>query len=90
MASFLTMKTCSLPSNQSSALNQNLTLLTKCDSDEASNECTNLGGICLTYLDAYYVETFIFTIFGVFWIIKFQKIMFNLQDLPKTAWKITR
>ena len=86
MASFLTVKSCSI----SSDLSHNLTHSNRCESDEASAECAKLGGVCLTILDAYYIETFVFTLFGIFWIIKFRKIMFNLQEMPKSALKIAR
>jgi hypothetical protein len=59
-----------------------------CSSVEESNACTSLGGFCLTKIDAFYVETAAFTLFGVFWILIFKKIMYNLQALPKKSWKI--
>jgi PAT family acetyl-CoA transporter-like MFS transporter 1 len=53
-------------------------------------DCKNLGGVCETKLDAFYVETLACSLFGIIWIMIFKKVMYNLQALPKKSWKLTK
>jgi PAT family acetyl-CoA transporter-like MFS transporter 1 len=89
LASFLTFKTCSLNSGsgESAGFNNNNNT---CSTEAQIESCTKAGGVCSTWLDAFYLETLFLTIFGIFWILKYRKIMFHLQDLPKFAWKISK
>lgn len=88
LASFLTFKSCLV--NDSTNTTQITHLTNTCANDADAAECVKLGGVCSTWMDAFYVETFIFTVFGIFWILKFKKVMYHLQDMPRVSWKITK
>lgn len=101
LANVLTFKYCSsdilLASTKSASSLNNSTNLTEslqlienntCSSEVLSKDCVNLGGVCLTQIDAYYIEAVACTVFAIFWIYKFKGVMFKLQDIPKSAWKL--
>jgi len=94
----LTFKFCSSKKFESGSLDLNSPNYTNtvmlinnntCSSEVLSKECTKLGGECVTTLDAYYIETIVCTIFGIFWILNFKRIILGLQNLPKASWKLT-
>lgn len=94
----LTFKFCSSKKFESGSLDLNSPNYTNtvmlinnntCSSEVLSKECTNLGGECVTTLDAYYIETIVCTIFGIFWILNFKRIILGLQNLSKASWKLT-
>lgn len=92
LANVLTFKYCSADSLPVDSINysKNLSLINDnaCSSEIERNGCVSLGGVCITRIDAFYIETIACTLFGIFWLIKFKSIMKNLQDLPKAAWKL--
>merc|ERR1712127_558192 len=94
LANVLTFKYCS-SEKISSITNPNnytdtITLMNdnRCSSESDSASCVSLGGVCITQIDAYYIETIACTIFAIFWIFKFKGMLYKLQDLPKAAWKL--
>ncbi|CAF1115254.1 unnamed protein product, partial [Brachionus calyciflorus] len=60
----------------------------ECSSKSSITECNESGGICETYLDAYYFQTIICFMFGLIWLIWLKKYLYDLQELPASAWKI--
>lgn len=102
LASVITIKACALvqtvnvSSVNSTILNMTNATLNElinknsCSNDTETNDCTKLGGNCETKLNAFYLETVVCTIFGIFWILVFRKVMYNLQSLPKKSWKLSK
>ena len=50
--------------------------------------CAKLGGVCQTFIDAYYIEVAICTIAGVLWYIWKYRTIFRLQNLPMSGWQV--
>ncbi|CAF0971281.1 unnamed protein product [Brachionus calyciflorus] len=95
LANYLNAKKCSYDQLVNPSVQMNSTVLEQinknlCSNDVESQNCVNLGGFCVTKIDAFYVETLACTLFGVVWILSFRKLMYNLQDMPKSLWKISK
>jgi len=52
-----------------------------------SQDCTNAGGICQTWIDGYYVESIVCVIIGILWLRWKGQQTRSLQDLPESAWR---
>lgn len=76
-ADHITWKTCSLGDG-------------KCRTAAEEKNCGMLGGACRPYIDAYYLEVGITTLFGIFWLIWKYRAMMRLQALPISAWQVSR
>jgi PAT family acetyl-CoA transporter-like MFS transporter 1 len=74
-ADYLTWKTCSLGDG-------------KCRTPAEEKNCGMLGGACRPFIDAYYIEVALCTIFGIIWLIWKYGAMMRLQDLPISAWQV--
>ncbi|CAF1077243.1 unnamed protein product [Adineta steineri] len=72
---YLTWKTCSIGNK-------------RCGAKAAEKECTRLGGVCGPYIDSYYIEVALCTIFGILWLIWQYKTLMHLQSLPLSAWLV--
>ena len=99
LANFLTFKYCSSESlkvdpksdiSNSTNFTQVIETIKNntCASEVLSKECVSLGGLCVTTIDAYYIETVACTVFAIFWIFQFKDVMYKLQNIPKSAWKL--
>ncbi|XP_060734352.1 acetyl-coenzyme A transporter 1 [Tachysurus vachellii] len=58
-----------------------------CGSAEDAALCVKEGGVCVTALDGYYVESFVCVLIGLTWWILFGKKMKRLQDESPQAWQ---
>lgn len=75
LADYLTWKKCSINSNS-------------CETIYEENQCQSMGGVCRSYIDAYYIEVILCTIGGMIWLKwKYRKLL-DLQNLPMSAWQI--
>lgn len=63
--------------------------LNTCSTELESQNCEKYGAKCLVSIDAFYFLTAILVIFGIFWLYNNKKPMYDLQSLPKSAWKIS-
>ncbi|KAL4098375.1 hypothetical protein QTP88_023000 [Uroleucon formosanum] len=50
--------------------------------------CSLSGGTCETYIDGFYIETVICTIYGIIWFFIFRKIINNLQSKHIKEWHV--
>lgn len=97
-ASYLTFKYCSpekLPGDlalNATSYESTISAISgnTCASDIDQKSCSSLGGVCVTQIDAYYIETAFCTIVGIIWLLKFKNLMYYLQALPKAAWKLVK
>lgn len=74
-ADYLTWRKCSLGGKH-------------CRTASETETCTSSGGVCRSYIDAYYIETFICTIAGIIWLIWKYRTLMRLQNLPVAAWQV--
>ncbi|RNA14150.1 acetyl-coenzyme A transporter 1 [Brachionus plicatilis] len=94
LANFLSIKYCSHDlkgMHLNGSLVQNVVALkqqNECSSKDGVLSCNESGGQCETYLDAYYLQTFVCFLFGLAWLIWLKKYLFQLQKLPESSWKI--
>ncbi len=94
LANYLTFKYCSseslLADKSISNFTDTISLIKNntCESEIVSKDCVSLGGVCVTTVDAFYVETIACTFFAIFWLLRFKGVMFKLQEMPKSAWKL--
>ncbi|XP_054452963.1 acetyl-coenzyme A transporter 1 [Anoplopoma fimbria] len=58
-----------------------------CGSPEGAGLCVKEGGVCVTTLDGYYVESVVCVVIGLAWWVWFGKKMRRLQDQKPAAWK---
>ncbi|KAG7333510.1 hypothetical protein KOW79_003645 [Hemibagrus wyckioides] len=58
-----------------------------CSSAEEAGLCVKEGGVCVTALDGYYVESFVCVLIGLAWWILFGKKMKRLQEESPSAWQ---
>lgn len=58
-----------------------------CGSPEAAGLCVKEGGVCVTTLDGYYVESVVCVVIGLAWWVWLGKKMRQLQDQPPAAWR---
>uniref|UniRef100_A0A1B6CC51 Major facilitator superfamily (MFS) profile domain-containing protein n=1 Tax=Clastoptera arizonana TaxID=38151 RepID=A0A1B6CC51_9HEMI len=62
-----------------------------CSSPESVKGCEKDGGTCLTWLDGYYLETLVCTLFGYFWLVCWgRRTIFNLQSSSPNEWKVNK
>lgn len=59
-----------------------------CSTSQESENCYKYGAKCLLAIDAFYFLTALCIVFGVVWLYRNKKSMYDLQSLPKSAWKI--
>ncbi|KAE9541831.1 hypothetical protein AGLY_003822 [Aphis glycines] len=60
-----------------------------CSSLNNQNEmCSLFGGTCEVFIDGFYIETIICTIYGIIWIFIFKKIINNLQSKNVKEWHV--
>lgn len=95
LASFLTLKNCALNSSADNSIKPNSTVLDSISQNVCSNEveiedCAGFGGVCVTKVDAFYVETIACTVIGIVWILMFRNLMYKLQAMSKSMWKISK
>ncbi|TRY96334.1 hypothetical protein DNTS_021832 [Danionella cerebrum] len=57
-----------------------------CSSREEAGLCVREGGVCITTLDGYYVESLVCVLIGLCWWIFFAKRMKRLQEERPSAW----
>ncbi|KAJ0022243.1 hypothetical protein NQD34_009733 [Periophthalmus magnuspinnatus] len=58
-----------------------------CASSEAAGLCAQDGGVCITTLDGYYVESVVCVVIGIIWWMWLGKKMRQLQDESPAAWR---
>lgn len=58
-----------------------------CGSPEEAGLCTNEGGVCVTTLDGFYVESVVCVVIGLAWWVWLGKKMKGLQDQSPAAWR---
>ncbi|KAM6945937.1 acetyl-coenzyme A transporter 1 [Aplochiton taeniatus] len=58
-----------------------------CGSAEEAGLCTTEGGVCVTRLDGYYVESVVCVLIGLAWWVWLGKKMCRLQDQSPAAWR---
>ncbi|XP_037346932.2 acetyl-coenzyme A transporter 1 [Pungitius pungitius] len=58
-----------------------------CGSPEEAGLCAKEGGVCVTTLDGYYVESVLCVVIGLAWWVWFGKKMRRLQDQTPAAWR---
>ncbi len=51
-------------------------------------ECLQLGGICNTQFDPYFLLTAVCSCLGVLWLFFFRNKLFELENLPSKEWKV--
>lgn len=61
-----------------------------CSNTVEQELCTHSGGKCTTWLDGYYIETFICAAIGFAWLSWGNKKIRNIQSLDDSVWKISR
>jgi len=75
VADYLTWKKC--PSDNS-----------RCETKLEEQKCNTLGGVCQSYIDAYYIEVMICSIVGILWLLWKYRTIIRLQSLPMSAWQV--
>jgi len=50
--------------------------------------CSLSDGTCEVFIDGFYIETIICTIYGIIWIFIFRKIINNLQSKHVKEWHV--
>lgn len=50
--------------------------------------CNLFGGTCEVFIDGFYIETIMCTIYGIIWIFIFRKIINNLQSKHVKEWHV--
>jgi len=92
LANFLSSNYCA--ENSGTSLN-NLTNNTMgridqnfCASEAESKACVDMGGKCDVYFEPYYTQTIFCFLFGLFWLVKISRTLFELEKLPKSEWTI--
>ncbi|KAM8905505.1 acetyl-coenzyme A transporter 1 [Spinachia spinachia] len=58
-----------------------------CGSPEEAGLCAREGGVCVTTLDGYYVESVLCVVIGLVWWVWFGKKMRRLQEQAPAAWR---
>ncbi|XP_056139604.1 acetyl-coenzyme A transporter 1 [Lampris incognitus] len=58
-----------------------------CDSPDDAGLCAKEGGVCITSLDGYYVESIVCVLIGLAWWVWLGKKMKRLQDQSPAAWR---
>nr|XP_029512122.1 acetyl-coenzyme A transporter 1-like [Oncorhynchus nerka] len=58
-----------------------------CGSSEEAGLCVKEGGVCVTSLDGYYVESVVCVLIGLTWWVWLGKRMRRLQDQSPAAWR---
>ncbi|VVC38259.1 Major facilitator superfamily domain,Acetyl-coenzyme A transporter 1 [Cinara cedri] len=75
---FLTFKQCSI--------NPNKLCLYKND----TNVCNSTDETCHVFIDGFYIETFLCTIYGIIWYCAFKKSIITLQSKPIEEWHVAK
>ena len=50
--------------------------------------CENHYGSCNVYFDAFYPLTIFCVLFGIYWLKRLSKVLFELENLNKTNWNV--
>ncbi|XP_022174756.1 acetyl-coenzyme A transporter 1-like [Myzus persicae] len=72
----LTFKECSFDSKNN------------CSTSNLQNMCKLKGGDCIVIVNGYYVESVVFTIFGIIWYFIFKNILKHLQSKSPSHWLV--
>lgn len=62
----------------------------QCKTIYDEKKCQNTGGVCQSYIDAYYIEVTVCTIAGVLWFFWKYRTLNHLQSLPVSQWQIRK
>ncbi|KAK8751963.1 hypothetical protein OTU49_011363 [Cherax quadricarinatus] len=61
-----------------------------CNNKHNEEACESEGGVCITDIDGYYVESVILVIFGFLWMKWGLKTIKRIQNLPTSAWTVSK
>ena len=92
LANFLSSNYCAYNSDISfqNSTNSTMSQLDQnfCASETESKACAEMGGKCNVYFEPYYTQTIFCFLFGMFWLVKISRTLFELEKLPKSEWAI--
>lgn len=91
----LTTKDCSIDKENNLNLNKTMRNLilnseNSCSSIVEKQECTKIGGTCITIFDSYYSLTIVCIVIAFIWFIIFRKTFSVLNSTPKSKWAILK